>query len=81
MKVYVGFFSKLREKLDPKPPIGDRIEVEVEENDTLRYVASKFLDDVDEIAIIMVNGIHQSLDYQIKEDGLKVSFFPVSGGG
>ncbi|MHA2029169.1 MAG: MoaD/ThiS family protein [Candidatus Kariarchaeaceae archaeon] len=81
MKVSLGFFSKLRERLDPKPPIGDRIEVDVYENQTIREVISQFLEDLDDIKIIMVEGIHQSLEYQIKEDGLKISLFPASGGG
>ena len=81
MKIKLAMFAKFREYLDPKPAIGERLIVEVEKGSTLRDLFSKFLPDISEIGIIMVNGIHQELEYQILEDDLNISVFPLSGGG
>lgn len=81
MKVKLAMFAKFREYLNPKPAIGERLVVEVEKGSTLRDLFSQFLPDIAEIGIIMVDGIAQELDYQIVEDDLNISVFPLSGGG
>jgi len=56
------------------------ISVEVHDSATVREIALKYNLPIDEIAIIMINGIGGSLDTNLKNNDT-LSLFPLVGGG
>ncbi len=82
MKIDIKVYADLRDKVNiiPKPGIGEPIQVDVSLNETIRDVLNKINLTEENIAIIFVNGVHQSLDYQIVEEDKIALFSPVGGG-
>jgi molybdopterin converting factor small subunit len=76
----VKIFADLRDKVHPKPAIGEPILLDVAVNTSIEDIISKIKLSTDDIAIIFVNGVHKTLDYQVKEED-KVSLFSPVGGG
>ena len=81
MRVNVKLFATLRDMIDPKPPLGEPIAVEIEENETIGQVLEKIGIPRDSVAIIFISGNHQSIDTPLTEDGTTISVFPPVVGG
>lgn len=80
MDINVKLFASLREKVSPKPGIGEPIVVNLNNQGTIADLITKLGFPDDEVSIIFINGVHQERNYQLT-DGTTVSMFPPSGGG
>ena len=81
MQINVKVFANLRDKVTPKAPIGEAIQIDIEPNSTIRDVLGKINLVEEDIAIIFIKGVHHTLDHQITEEGTSISLFSPSGGG
>ena len=80
MEVKVKLFANLRERITPKPGIGEPITVILENPSTIADLLVKLDFPKDDVAIIFINGVHQEITQEL-EDGITLSMFPPSGGG
>jgi molybdopterin converting factor small subunit len=80
MEVKVKLFANLRERITPKPGIGEPITVILENPSTIADLLVKLDFPKDDVAIIFINGVHQEITQEL-EDGITISMFPPSGGG
>ena len=79
MKVYVKVFASLRKRY---PGVNDLnpLVLDILEGTSVEELILKLEFNLDEIKIILINGIKVSPDYTIKEEDT-ISFFPAIGGG
>ncbi len=80
IKVYVKVFATLREYLNPKPSIGEKIPIILTNNSLIRDIVNKLTLPIEEVAVIFRNNVHASLDDKLS-DGDVIGLFPVVGGG
>ncbi|MCE7735463.1 MAG: MoaD/ThiS family protein [Candidatus Heimdallarchaeota archaeon] len=80
MEIKVKLFANLRERVTPKPPIGEPIVVELNNGSTIADLLVKLDFPDEDVAIIFINSVHQERSHQLT-DGTIVSMFPPSGGG
>ncbi len=80
MEIKVKLFANLRERVSPKPPIGEPISVELDNPGTISDLLIKLGFPDEDVSIIFINGVHQERNHQLTE-GTVVSMFPPSGGG
>ena len=80
MEVKVKLFANLRERITPKPGIGEPITVILENPSTIADLLVKLDFPKDDVSIIFINGVHQKITQEL-EDGITLSMFPPSGGG
>lgn len=81
MEVKVKLFSSLRNYDTKKTPIGETIHCTIQSGSKIRDIIQMLHIPDNEVAIILVNHVHESMDFIIEEEGLTISLFPVSGGG
>lgn len=81
MQIKVGVYSTLRHYLDPRPPIGEYILMDYPVGTPVGQIVEKLGLPLTEIAIILIKGKHQTLDYRLQESDEKIALFPLSGGG
>ena len=80
MEVKVKLFANLRERVSPKPPIGEPITVKLDNGNTIADLLAKLDFPDEDVSIIFINGVHQERSKQL-EEGTIVALFPPSGGG
>ena len=81
MKVFVKVFANLRDYVNPKPAIGEKIELSVEKGISVREIIKKLGIPEDQVAIVFINGVGKDLDFKIDKDGTLISLFSPVGGG
>ncbi len=81
VKVYVKVFANLRDYVKPRPGIAEKIEVDVERGTEVRKIVKDLGIPESEIAIILINGVHKSLDTVLDQEGAVISLFSPVGGG
>ncbi|KAB3532514.1 MoaD/ThiS family protein [Alkaliphilus serpentinus] len=74
MKIEVRLFATLRENR------GKVLTMEFEEGSTAKEVITQLNIPIEEAAILLINGKHEALDYQLIDHDV-VSIFPPVGGG
>ena len=80
MQVFVKVFANLRDYLDPKPPIGEKIPIHIHEGATVEDIVKELKIPLDQVAIVFINGVGKTLRTQL-HDGDTVSIFSPVGGG
>ena len=81
MKVYVKVFANLRDYVNPRPEIAEKIELEVERGTKVGNIVKDLGIPEQEIAIVLINGVHKSLDTELDQEGAVISLFSPVGGG
>lgn len=81
MKVFVNIYSTLRHHFDPRPPLGEPIEMEINPDETIQDIVERLGLPSSEVAIIMLNHNHAKLQDTVDKDNSRLGLFPVSGGG
>ncbi len=81
MKVYVKVFANLRDYVNPRPEIAEKIELEVEKGTKVGNIVKDLGIPEQEIAIVLINGVHKSLDTELDQEGAVISLFSPVGGG
>ncbi len=80
MEIRVKLFANLRERVTPKPPIGEPITVTLDNASTIADLITTLGFPDEEVAIVFIDSVHQERTHQLT-DGTTVSMFPPSGGG
>ncbi len=80
MLVYVKVFATLREYLDPKPEIGIKMEMEMDEGGVISDLIDMLDLPRDEVKIIFRNNSHANVEDKVEQDDV-IAFFPAVGGG
>jgi len=79
IKVEVRVFATLR-KYMPGYDIGEAKVIEISEGTTLEELRAQLKLPLDEVKVIMRNGIQSELEEKI-EDGDRIAYIPAVGGG
>ena len=80
MEIKVKLFANLRERITPKPGIGEPVVINLDNQSTIADLIIKLGFPADDVSIIFINGVHQERNFELT-DGTTVSMFPPSGGG
>jgi molybdopterin converting factor small subunit len=80
MLVYVKVFATLREYMDPKPEIGIKTEMKMEEGSIISDIIDLIKLPRDEVKIIFRNNSHAKVEDRLENDDV-IAFFPAVGGG
>ena len=80
MEIKVKVFANLRDLVPEKPPIGEPILMNVEENTTILQLMDRINLTMDDVAIILINGVHHKPDHKFTES-VTLALFSPSGGG
>lgn len=80
MEIRVKVYANLRDLVPEKPVLGDPILMEVEENTTILQLMGRINLSMDDVAIILINGIHHPPEYKLTEP-VTLALFSPSGGG
>lgn len=80
MLVYVKVFATLRDYMDPKPEIGIKMEMEMEEGSIISDIIDQLKLPRGEVKIIFRNNSHANIKDRIKQNDV-IAFFPAVGGG
>ena len=81
LRVQVKLFATLRHFAPDGIGIGESFTVEVEEGWTVKELISHLNIPIDSAKLIMIEGVHQTLDFVLKDENATVAIFPPVGGG
>ncbi len=80
MEIKVKVFANLRDLVPVKPALGEAIVLDMESNSTVLDVMKKINLSRNDVAIILINGVHHPPEHIIAE-GTSISLFSPVGGG
>ena len=79
LKIRLKLYATLRRHL-PGTEIGEEVIVEISKESTIKDILEMYLIEESLAKIILVNGVHKTVDYFLQEDDLLVIFPPIGGG-
>lgn len=80
MEIKVKVFANLRDLVPVKPILGEAIIVDIKENATILDVMEKINLKDDDVAIVMIGGVHHPKDFKLVKPTSISLFSPVGGG-